>query len=100
MNRFWLALYAPRNPTLDALAPHPFVRKLVFRLPAFLQPGPAKHSWVLALDLDGKVAAHLQYAGSGAYAPITSVRESDGTQYFGSPTEPAIGRRALKALRR
>ncbi|MFP5306947.1 MAG: SMP-30/gluconolactonase/LRE family protein [Gammaproteobacteria bacterium] len=97
-DRFWLALYAPRNPTLDALAPDPFLRKLVFRLPAFLQPGPAKHSWVLALDLDGKVAANLQYAGSGAYAPITSVRESDGTLYFGSLTEPAIGRMALPQL--
>ena len=29
------------------------------------------HSFVLGIDLDGKVVANLQYEGSDAYAPIT-----------------------------
>jgi hypothetical protein len=65
------------------------------KLPAFLQPRPKRHAFVLGLDTDGKVVANLQYAGSDAYAPITSVREHGPFLYFGSLTHPAIGRLPL-----
>jgi len=95
-DRFWVALYAPRNPQLDALLPGgPFMRHLTARLPTFLQPRPKLHAFVLGLDLDGKVVANLQYEGADAYAPITSVRESGPWLYFGSLTYPAIGRLPL-----
>lgn len=95
-DKFWVAIYAPRNPMLDELLPGgPFMRHLVSRLPAFLQPRPKRHSFVLGLDLDGKVVANLQYEGSDAYAPITSVREHGPWLYFGSLTYPAIGRLPL-----
>lgn len=95
-DRFWVAIYAPRDPMLDGLLPGgPFLRNLVARLPAFLQPRPKRHSFVLGLDLDGNVVANLQYEGSDAYAPITSVREHGPWLYFGSLTFPAIGRLPL-----
>jgi len=36
-DKFWLALVSPRDKTLDLLLPHPFLRKIVLRLPTFLQ---------------------------------------------------------------
>jgi len=95
-DRFWVAIASPRDPMLDALAAHPFLRKIVARLPAFLQPGPKKHSWVLGFDLDGRLVANLQYAGRDAYAPITSVQEHGPWLYFGSLNEDAIARLPLR----
>ena len=95
-DKFWVALYAPRNARLDELLPGgPFMRHLVARLPAFMQPRPKMHAFVLGVNLDGKVVANLQYEGSDAYAPITSVREFGPWLYFGSLSYPAIGRLPL-----
>lgn len=91
-DRFWCAIYSPRVPDLDRLLPQPFLRKVVFRLPDVFQPKPARHAFALAFDLDGKVVANLQYAAADAYAPITSVEEVGEWLYFGSLTEPAMGR--------
>lgn len=95
-DRFWLALFAPRDPLLDLLLPHgPFLRQVVGRLPAFLQPNPKLHAFALGLDLDGRVVTNLQYEGDDVYAPITTVREAGEYLYFGSLKYPAVGRIAL-----
>lgn len=94
-DRFWLALASPRRADVDRLADQVFLRQLVSRLPAFVQPRPKQHSFVLALDLDGKIIANLQYAASDAYSPITSVREHGPWLFFGSLSENAIGRLPL-----
>ena len=93
---FWLAIFAPRDAMLDSLLPGKlYLRTVLSKLPAFLQPRPKRHAFVLGLDTNGKVVANLQYAGSDAYAPITSVREHGPFLYFGSLTHPAIGRLPL-----
>ncbi len=97
-DRFWLALYAPRTSALDALLPNPALRKILFRLPKFMQPGPAMHGWVLGLDLDGRVVADLQDKQRGAYAPITSAEQFGDALYLGSLSAPAIGRLPLTAI--
>ena len=92
-DRFWVAIVAPRDPMLDELLPGSlYLRTVISKLPAFLQPRPRMHAFVLGIGLDGKVVANLQYAGDDAYAPITSVREYRHWLYFGSLTHPAIGR--------
>jgi sugar lactone lactonase YvrE len=93
--RFWCAIYSVRSPDLDALLPHPFLRKVVFRLPEALQPTPALHAFVLGFNDAGDVIANLQYAAPDAYAPITSAVEHGGWLYFGSLTYPALGRLPL-----
>lgn len=90
--RFWLALYGPRSADLDALLPKPFLRKVVYRLPAAVQPAPVMHGFVLALDLEGRVIANLQGAGEGAYAPITSAIAHGGHLYLGSLIAPSMAR--------
>jgi sugar lactone lactonase YvrE len=96
---FWVAIFAPRDPMLDELLPGKlYLRTVISKLPAFLQPRPKRHAFVLGLDADGKVVANLQYAGDDAYAPITSVREHGPFLYFGSLTYPAIGRLPLNEV--
>ncbi len=92
-DRFWVAIYAPRTPIADRLAPYPGARKVVMRALKFL-PQPVKaQAFALAFASDGKLAANLQYDGSDAYFPITSVREHpNGYLYFGSLTADSLAR--------
>lgn|SRR5215813_689035 len=94
-DKYWLALVTPRDEGLDRLLPHPFLRKIVARLPKFLQPAPKRYSFVLGLDANGHVVDNLQNGAQDCYAEIANVVERDGTLYFGSIGESAIGRMAL-----
>lgn len=98
-DRVWVALYGPRETMLDALAPVPFLRAMVARLPRALMPHPPRQAFVLGLDLDGEVVEQYRYGGDGAFAPVTSVVEHAGMLYLGSLEQDAIGRVPLAALR-
>lgn len=94
--KFWLALVTPRNSLLDKLLPHPFLRKVVARLPKLLQPAPKRYSFVLLLDSDGRVVDNLQDGSENCYAEIANVVERDGMLYFGSIGESTVGRFPLR----
>jgi sugar lactone lactonase YvrE len=94
-DRFWLALPTPRLPIVDRMLPHPFLRKVVARLPKFLQPAPQRYSFVLGLDQSGRVVENLQNPSPGCYAEISNVLEHNGTLYFGSIGEDTVGRFSL-----
>ena len=96
-DKFWLALVAPRDKTLDTLLPYPFLRKVVLRLPEFLQPAPKRYSFVLGLDPGGKVTANLQDGSESCYAQIANAVEHNGALYFGSIGESTVGRYKLSA---
>ena len=96
-DKFWLALVTPRQPLFDRLLPHPFLRKVVYRLPKSLQPAPQRYSFVLALDPQGRVVENLQNPTSDCYAQIANVIEHNGALYFGSIGEDAVGKFELKA---
>jgi sugar lactone lactonase YvrE len=89
---FWVALFSPRVKTVDVLAPYPFLREVVIRLPMWLQPQPARHAFVLGLDQQGRVAFNLQHDSSEAFAPVTSAREHGGWLWLGSLSREALGR--------
>jgi sugar lactone lactonase YvrE len=95
-NRFWLALYAPRNAQLDAMLPNPFARKVAFRLPDALQPAPVRYGFVVALAPDGEVIETLQDPSGATYAPITSAVAHGRWLYLGSLTAPSFARLALE----
>jgi sugar lactone lactonase YvrE len=92
---FWLSLVNRRDAALDGLLPHPFLRKVVWRLPSFLQPNIKRYAFALALDTNGKVVRNLQDPAPGCFAQIANVVEHKGTLYFGSIGESAIGRMPL-----
>ena len=94
--KFWLALVTPRNSVLDKVLPHPFLRKMIFRLPKFLQPAPERYSFVVGLDSQGRVLQNLQNGSRDCYAQIANVVERDGKLYFGSIGEDTIGVYALR----
>jgi sugar lactone lactonase YvrE len=98
-DRFWVAIYAPRTPVADKLAPYPVLRKAVARALQFL-PAPVKaQAFVLAFDPSGKLVANLQYDGADAYYPVTSAREHpNGFLYFGSLTADSLARIKTQAL--
>jgi len=91
-DKFWLALVTPRDQLLDKLLPHPFLRKIVARLPKFLQPAPKRYSFVLGLDMSGRVTENLQNGSPECYAEIANVVERQGSLYFGSIGESTVGR--------
>ena len=95
-DRFWLALVTPRNGVLDRTLPHPFVRKILARLPKFLQPAPARYSFVLGLDPQGRVVENLQNGSPDCFAQIANAVEHNGALYFGSIGEDTVARFPLK----
>ena len=91
---FWVALANPRNPQADALGPHPFLRKQIWKLPQSLLPKTVRYSFVLGLDRNGAVVHNLQ-GPSGILAPVTSVNEYDGQLWLGSVEDDALARVAV-----
>ncbi|HEU4794553.1 MAG TPA: hypothetical protein VFT02_02920, partial [Pyrinomonadaceae bacterium] len=94
-DKFWLALVTPRQALFDRLLPHPFLRKVVYRLPKSLQPAPQRYSFVLGLDTQGRVIDNLQNGASDCYAQIANVIEHNNSLYFGSIGEDTLGRFTL-----
>lgn len=95
-DKFWLALVTPRQPLVDRILPYPFIRKMIVRLPKFLQPGPQRYSFVLGLDPEGRVVDNLQNDSADCYAQIANVVERNGALYFGSIGENTVGRFVLR----
>jgi sugar lactone lactonase YvrE len=89
---FWVAIVNRRDATLDSLLRRPFLRKVVLRLPNFLQPAIKRYAFVLALDANGKVVRNLQDPSPQCFAEIANVVEHKGSLYFGSIGESSIGR--------
>lgn len=95
---FWLALASPRNSLVDRLDTYPTLRKVIARLPEFLQPAPARHGFVLGLDGNGKVIQNLQDSSEQSFSPITSAQEHGGYLYLGSLDRPALARFPLSKV--
>jgi len=90
---FWLALVGLRDPRMDRLLPHPYVRKILFRLQEITKYSPLEESYgfVLGLDTNGRVVHNLQDP-SGMYGHITSVQEHGGMLYLASIFGQSIAR--------
>jgi sugar lactone lactonase YvrE len=89
---FWVTIVSPRDALADTvLFPHPFLRKIVRRLPPALMPAAKNYGFVLGLGNDGKVVYNLQDP-TGIFGQITNVMEYNGTLLMGSLSEDAVGR--------
>lgn len=96
---FWLALPSPRNPKMDDMHPSIFTKKLVTKLPTWMQPGAIRRGTVVALDEQGQVtAAYHDPAGERVYM-ITSVEEVGDYLYLGSLEAPFVARMKLEDMR-
>jgi sugar lactone lactonase YvrE len=88
--RIWLGFAKPRNPTIDAMAAKPFLRKLTLRLPRALWPVPKAYGHVIAFTEDGRVVADLQDP-AGAYPETTGVTETPDRLYVQSLHARGLG---------
>lgn len=93
---FWLAVYAPRNPLLDAFSEYPSLRKAMARAMVVLPKPVAHRAMAMRLSDDGEVQQYVQNTDSKAYAPITTATEFEGALYLGSLTEAGIARWRLQ----
>jgi len=96
--RFWVAFPTPRNASIDALHPNPWLKEVVAKLPKSLQPAPVEYGLVVAFDRDGKVITSLHDTGGKHLQEITSVNPHGGSLYFGSLHNDRIGRLPLRAI--
>jgi sugar lactone lactonase YvrE len=95
---FWVAFFMPRDPLFDSVHPHPFLKKILSRIPLAFMPGPeSKLAFVIALSPDGKIVHNLQ-DWSGRYHSTTSAIEIAGSLYIGSIASDAIGKLSLLQL--
>jgi len=87
--RLWLGLAGPRND-LDGMAQHPFLRKLMLRVPQFMWPPIKTYGHVLAFTEEGKVLDDLQDPG-GASGTTTGLTEGPARFYIQSIDSHRIG---------
>jgi sugar lactone lactonase YvrE len=95
--RFWVGLVAPRKELLDRLAPRPFLRRILARLPRFLRPKPVLSSHVFAINGAGEVLMNLQDPAA-RFPLLTGVLELPDRLYLstlGGPHLPFIDKQDL-----
>jgi sugar lactone lactonase YvrE len=85
----WVPMSSPRHPLADRLAPRPFLRKVVARLPAWTHPDALRHGLVVELDPDGRPIRAL-HDPSGGVALTSCAMERDGILYVGSFQDPSL----------
>jgi sugar lactone lactonase YvrE len=86
----WVAVAAPRDPTLDWLLPRaPALRKAVWAVPEQLQPKAKQRFLVLAYDSAGALV-HAFAGERPGFHLATGVREKDGRLWLGSLERPAV----------
>jgi len=79
--RFWLGLAAPRNQLLDKFSGHPFLRRVVQRLPAFVRPKARPSSHVIAFNGDGQILMNL-HDPLARFPTLTGVLETNRALYL------------------
>ena len=89
---FWIALPSHRQPALETLASSPWLRSVLWRLPAFVREIELPPlGWTIGVDTEGRVVHNLQDR-SGQLYTITGVKEFDDVLYFGSIAMDTVGR--------
>jgi sugar lactone lactonase YvrE len=83
-NTYWVALYQPRDATLDRLQGHPFLKAQLAKLPDAVVTGSARHaSTALQLNGEGQPIRALSDTTGHIYGLTTAVPH-DGYLYLGT----------------
>jgi sugar lactone lactonase YvrE len=92
---FWLALFTVRNDDADWLAPRPYLKGVLAKMPAFLWPKAQPYAFVVKLDEQGHILDSFQDPTGKNLREITSAFERDGHLYLGSLHNDRIGKYKL-----
>jgi sugar lactone lactonase YvrE len=79
--RFWLGLAAPRKAIVDKLADKPWLRKVIMRLPEFVQPAADVSSHVIAFNAAGEILMNM-HDPAARYPTLTGVLETRSNLYL------------------
>jgi sugar lactone lactonase YvrE len=88
---YWLGLVSPRSAALDGLSGYGFIRKVVQRLPKFLQPKAKHFGHIVAINDKGEVIHNLQDP-LGMYGHTTGALEVGKHLYVSSLLDTALGK--------
>ena len=91
---FWIALVSPRLKSFDDLSQSTFMKNIVAKMPASLQPAAVHYGLVLGVDKNGTVKYNLQDP-KGGFAEITSVQQFGQDIYLGSLYESGLAKYRL-----
>ena len=81
---------------MDDIHPKPVAKKLVYALPAFLQPKAEKFGMVINVSQDGKILRSF-FDTKGIVLPESgAVKEYNGYLYVGGDVLPYIGKVKLE----
>ncbi|MCU1717756.1 SMP-30/gluconolactonase/LRE family protein [Pseudomonas sp. 5P_3.1_Bac2] len=82
---YWASFFTPRKALLDKLAPWPFARKVLSRLPQAWLPKPVPYPAVFRFDGNGKVLESLTATPGIDLPSFSSVVQSGDTLLMGTP---------------
>jgi sugar lactone lactonase YvrE len=90
--RIWTAMVTAANPKAEGLMPRaPWIRQLIWRLPARLQPKVEPEIWVVGFDADSGDAVGGIRTTRPDFGAVTGVVESAGRVWMSTIEFPAIG---------
>ena len=79
--RFWLGFAAPRKAIVDKLSDKPWLRKVIMRLPKFIQPEADVSSHVIAFNGDGEILMNM-HDPAARFPTLTGVLETRTNLYL------------------
>lgn len=89
--RIWVALVTPANPVAEGLMPKaPWIRKVVWRLPARFQPKVEPEIWVVGFDPDSGAVVGGVRTKHADFGGVTGVVETDGKLWMATIEFPAL----------
>jgi sugar lactone lactonase YvrE len=89
--RIWTALVTPVNAAAEGLMPRaPWIRKLIWQLPARLQPKVKPEIWVVGFDADSGAAVGGIRTTHPDFGGVTGVVESAGRLWMSTIEFPAV----------
>jgi len=94
---FWLGFTTRRDDLLDKIHPKPFLKKLVYALPLWMQPEIEAFGMIMHLSEKGEILK-TYYDTSGKYvSEASSIEEHNGYIYIGGDMTDHIGKYKLES---
>ena len=94
---FWLGFTTRRNDLLDKIHPKPFLKKLMYALPLWMQPEPEAFGMIMHLSESGEILKTF-YDTSGKYvSEASSVEEHNGYLFIGGDVTDHIGKYKIES---
>jgi hypothetical protein len=92
---FWLGFTTRRDDLLDKIQPKPFVKKLIYGIPLWLQPKQEPFGMIMHISENGDILA-TYYDTTGKFvSEASSIEEHNDYLYLGGDLTDHIGRYKL-----